>query len=68
MFVAHQLVNHNYEGFFSDCVQANKKSFPLDNNIFFRSRSVMDSHATAWGSIHGGNSVKTELHVLHDGQ
>ena len=32
------------------------------------SGSVMDCHATAWGSIPGGKGVKTELHVLHKGQ
>ena len=29
---------------------------------------VMDCHATAQGSIPGGNGVKTKLHVLHMGQ
>ena len=29
---------------------------------------VMDCHATTWGSIPGGNGVKTEFHVLHKGQ
>ena len=33
-----------------------------------RSGSVMDCHATAWGSIPGGNGVFTELHVLRKGQ
>ena len=32
------------------------------------SGSVMDCHATARGSIPGGNGVKTELHVLRKGQ
>ena len=32
------------------------------------SGSVMDCHATARGSIPGGNSVFTELHVLRKGQ
>ena len=30
--------------------------------------SVMDCHTRAWGSIPGGNSLKTELHVLRKGQ
>ena len=30
--------------------------------------SVMDCHATARGSIPGGNGVFTELHVLRKGQ
>ena len=30
--------------------------------------SVMDCHATARGSIPGGNDVFTELHVLRKGQ
>ena len=34
----------------------------------WRSDSVMDCHATARGSIPGGNGVFTELHVLHKGQ
>ena len=33
-----------------------------------RSASVMDCHATARGSIPGGNGVITELHVLRKGQ
>ena len=36
--------------------------------LAWRSCSVMDCHATARGSIPGGNGVKTELHVLHKGQ
>ena len=32
------------------------------------SGSVMDYQATAWGSIPGGNGVKTELHVLRKRQ
>ena len=32
------------------------------------SGSGMDCHAMAWGSIPGGNSVKTELHILRKGQ
>ena len=34
----------------------------------WRSGSVMDCHATALGSIPGGNGVFTELHVLSKGQ
>ena len=34
----------------------------------WRSGCVMDCHATAWGSIPGGNVVKTELHILRKGQ
>ena len=33
-----------------------------------RSGSVMDCHATALGSIPGGNGVFTVLHVLRKGQ
>ena len=33
-----------------------------------RSNSVMDCHATAWGSIPGGNGVFTELHIIHKEQ
>ena len=36
--------------------------------LAWRSGSVMDCHATAQGSIPGGNSIKTELHVLRKGQ
>ena len=32
--------------------------------LAWRSGSVMDCHATAWGSIPGGNDIFTELHVL----
>ena len=34
----------------------------------WRSGSAMDCHATARGSIPGGNGVFTELHVLPKGQ
>ena len=36
--------------------------------LAWRSGSVMDCHATTRGSIPGGNSVFTELHVLRKGQ
>ena len=36
--------------------------------LVWRSGCVMDCHATAWGSIPGGNGVITELHVLCKGQ
>ena len=36
--------------------------------LAWRSGSVMDCHATARGSIPGGNSVFTELQVLRKGQ
>ena len=36
--------------------------------LAWRSGSVMDCHATARGSIPGGNSVFTKLHVLCKGQ
>ena len=36
--------------------------------LAWRSRSVMDSHTTARGSIPGGNGLFTELHVLPKGQ
>ena len=36
--------------------------------LAWRNGSAMDCHATAWGSIHGGEGVKTELHVLRKGQ
>ena len=36
--------------------------------LAWRSGSVMECHATARGSIHGWNSVFTELHVLRKGQ
>ena len=39
-----------------------------DSFMAWRSGSVMDYHATARGSIPGGNGVKTELHVLRKGQ
>ena len=32
--------------------------------LAWRGGCVMDCHATAQGSIPGGNGVKTELHVL----
>ena len=34
----------------------------------WRNSCVIDSHATARGSIPDGNDVKNELHVLHKGQ
>ena len=37
-------------------------------SLAWRSGSVMDCHATARGSIPGGNGVFTELHVLRKGQ
>ena len=36
--------------------------------LAWRNGSVMNCHATARGSIHGGNGVFTELHVLRQGQ
>ena len=36
--------------------------------LAWRSGCVMACHATARGSIQGGNGVKTELHVLRKGQ
>ena len=36
--------------------------------LAWRSGSVMDCQATAWGSIPSGNGVRTELHVLCMGQ
>ena len=36
--------------------------------LAWRSGSVMDCHATARGSIPGGNGVKTELYVFRKGQ
>ena len=36
--------------------------------LAWRSGSVMDCHATARGSIPGGNGVFTELHVFRYGQ
>ena len=36
--------------------------------LAWRNGSVMDCHATARGSIPGGNGVFTELHVLCKGQ
>ena len=40
----------------------------IDGELAWRSGSIMDCHATAWGSIPGGNGVFTELHVLRKGQ
>ena len=40
----------------------------VHTELAWHSGSVMDCHATARGSIPGGNSVKTELHVLLKGQ
>ena len=36
--------------------------------LAWRSSSVINCHATARGSISGGNGVFTELHVLRKGQ
>ena len=36
--------------------------------LAWRSGNVMDCHATARGSISGGNGVFTELHVFRKGQ
>ena len=43
------------------------KAYVLTVELAWRSGSVMDSHATARGSIPGWNGVKTELHVLRKG-
>ena len=40
----------------------------FQTELTWRSSSVMDCHATAWGSIPGGNGVFTALHVLQKGQ
>ena len=45
-----------------------KSKFILRTGAGVVSGSVMDCHATAWGSIPGENGVKTELHVLRKGQ
>ena len=37
-------------------------------DLSWRSGSVMDCHATARGSMPGGNGVYTELHVLRCGK
>ena len=37
-------------------------------DLAWHSGSVMDCHATAWGSIPAGNGIFTELHVLRKGQ
>ena len=42
--------------------------YKLYMELVWRSGSVMDCHATAQGSIPGGNGVFTELHALHKGQ
>ena len=42
--------------------------FCLHVELAWHSGRVMDCHATAWGSIPGGNAVKTELHILRKGQ
>ena len=36
--------------------------------LVWHSGSVMNCHATAWGSIPGGNGAFTKLHVLRKGQ
>ena len=36
--------------------------------LAWRSGCVLDCQATTRGSIPGGNSIKTELHVLRKGQ
>ena len=46
----------------------NKLSVTNLRELAWRSGSVMDCHATARGSIPGGNGVLTELHVLRKGQ
>ena len=40
----------------------------LSVELAWRSGCMMDCHATARGSIPGGNGVLTELHVLLNGQ
>ena len=44
------------------------KCYYMFRELAWRSGSVMDCHATARGSIPGGNGVFTELHVLRKGQ
>ena len=44
------------------------KSHQVHVELAWSSGSVIDCHATARGSIPGGNGVKTELHVLLKGQ
>ena len=41
---------------------------PQEVKLAWRSGCIMDCHATARGSIPGGNGVFTELHVLRKGQ
>ena len=36
--------------------------------LAWRSGCVMNCHATALGSIPGGDGIKTQLHVLRKGQ
>ena len=40
----------------------------VQTELTWRSGSVMDCHATAWGSIPGRNGVFTALHILRKGQ
>ena len=42
--------------------------FTLMSQLAWRSRCVMDTHATTRGLIPVKDGVKTELHVLHKGQ
>ena len=53
------------------CVPIYSNNFTYKGKIkelAWRSGCVMDCHATARGSIPGGNGVKTELHILCKGQ
>ena len=45
-----------------------KITFYNNVELAWRNGSIMDCHATARGSIPGGNGVFTELHVLCKGQ
>ena len=53
-------------------VRVQCSAIPFQNRsqveLAWRSGSIMDFHATARGSIPGGNDVFTELHVLCKGQ
>ena len=43
-------------------------SIKLNQEMAWRSGSVIDCHVTAPGSIPGGNGVKTQLYLLRKGQ
>ena len=55
------------QGILKFCVSGNPDMY-IVVELAWRSGSVIDCHAMAWGKIPDGYGVKIELHVLRKGQ